>query len=93
MDDLKLVSIERHPAGEPGGERGWGGDVVVVTLNRPKVNALNADLLGELGQVAEACIADPPGALVVTGGGRHFAAGAEISDFTDEATRDRKSVV
>jgi enoyl-CoA hydratase len=87
VDDLKLVSIERHPAGEPGGERGWGGDVVVVTLNRPKVNALNADLLGELGQVAEACIADPPGALVVTGGGRHFAAGAEISDFTDEATR------
>jgi enoyl-CoA hydratase len=87
MDNLKLIGVERHPAGEPGGERGWGGDVVVVTLNRPKVNALNADLLGELAQVAEACIADPPGALVVTGGGRHFAAGAEISDFTDEATR------
>lgn len=87
MDDLKLISIERHLAGEPGGKSGWGGDVVVVTLNRPKVNALNADLLNELGRVAEACIDDPPGALVVTGGGRHFAAGAEISDFVDEATR------
>ena len=87
MDGLELIGVERHPAGESGGERGWDGDVVVVTLNRPKVNALNADLLGELGRVAEACIVDPPGALVVTGGGRHFAAGAEISDFTDEATR------
>ncbi|HCV37085.1 MAG: enoyl-CoA hydratase-related protein [Acidimicrobiales bacterium] len=87
MDDLQFIRVERHPVGETGGERGWGGDVVVVVLDRPKVNALNADLLRELGQIAEACTVDPPGALVVTGGGRHFAAGAEISDFTQAVTR------
>ncbi len=87
MLDLDLIRIDRHPAGAPGGERGWGGDVVVATLDRPKVNALNADVLADVLALAEACSADPPGALVVTGGGRHFAAGAEISDFTSEDTR------
>lgn len=61
--------------------------VAVIRLNRPKVNALCAALLDELRDVALALTADPPGAIVVTGGERIFAAGADISEFRgpDEA--------
>jgi enoyl-CoA hydratase/carnithine racemase len=55
--------------------------VAVIRLNRPKVNALCAALLDELRTVAERLQADPPGAVVVTGGERMFAAGADISEF------------
>ena len=61
--------------------------VAVIRLNRPKVNALCAALLDELRAVAVQLQADPPGAVVVTGGERIFAAGADISEFggPDEA--------
>jgi enoyl-CoA hydratase len=61
--------------------------VAVIRLNRPKVNALCAQLLDELREVAEGLQADPPGAVVLTGGERIFAAGADIVEFKgpDEA--------
>jgi len=61
--------------------------VAVVTLNSPKVNALSTALLARLGQVADELTSLPPGAVVVTGGERIFAAGADISEFggPDEA--------
>lgn len=61
--------------------------VAVVTLNNPKVNALSCALLGRLHEVARDLTANPPGAVVVTGGERIFAAGADISEFggPDEA--------
>lgn len=55
--------------------------VAVIRLTRPKVNALCAALLDELKAVAEQLHADPPGAVVLTGGERIFAAGADISEF------------
>ncbi len=55
--------------------------VAVITLDRPKVNALNADLLNRLHQIAARLTDDPPGAVVITGGRRVFAAGADISEF------------
>ena len=55
--------------------------VAVVTLNNPKVNALSRELLVELQAAASDLTADPPGAVVVTGGERIFAAGADISQF------------
>ncbi|MGZ4730153.1 MAG: enoyl-CoA hydratase/isomerase family protein [Acidimicrobiales bacterium] len=55
--------------------------VAVITLNHPKVNALSAALLAELRAVADGLKADPPGAVVITGGDRIFAAGAEITEF------------
>ena len=55
--------------------------VALVSLNNPKVNALSQALLGELYEVAAALTADPPGAVVLTGGERLFAAGADISEF------------
>ena len=83
MDDLELLQLTRHDV--DGG--GPDNHVLVIALNRPKVNALSTALLHEILQVAEACTADPPGAVVVTGAGRFFAAGAEISEFTDPTTR------
>jgi enoyl-CoA hydratase/carnithine racemase len=67
-------------------ERGDDG-VAVITLDNPKVNAISAELRGQLRAAAEALTADPPGAVVITGGDRIFAAGADISEFggPDEA--------
>ena len=79
MRAFDLLRLDHHAAGE--------GDVVVVTLDRPKVNALDTLLLIELLEVAQAFAAEPPGAVVLTGGGRHFAAGAELRDFADPVRR------
>jgi enoyl-CoA hydratase/carnithine racemase len=75
---MALVELERRDDG-----------VAVVTLNNGKVNALSGALLGELGAVAAELTAAPPGAVVITGGDRIFAAGADISEFggPDEARR------
>lgn len=61
--------------------------VAVVTLSNGKVNALSRAVLAELGQVAAELTEDPPGAVVLTGGDRIFAAGADIAEFggPDEA--------
>jgi enoyl-CoA hydratase/carnithine racemase len=50
-------------------------------LNRPKVNALNAAIAQDLRRVAEDLTDDPPGAVIITGGPKVFAAGADISEF------------
>lgn len=65
-----LVLVERRDDG-----------VVVLTLNNPKVNALSRELLADLQAAAEDLTANPPGAVVVTGGDRIFAAGADIGQF------------
>ena len=62
-------------------------DVVIATLDRPKVNALDTALLLEIGELAGALHAEPPGALVLTGGGRHFAAGADLTGFAGPPLR------
>ena len=55
--------------------------VAVVTLNNPKVNALSQALLIELHAAAIELTQNPPGAVVITGGPRLLAAGADISEF------------
>jgi enoyl-CoA hydratase/carnithine racemase len=61
--------------------------VALVRLDNPKVNALSTALLGDLAVVAQALHDDPPGAVVITGSERIFAAGADITEFKgpDEA--------
>lgn len=70
MSEPTLVRVER---GEDG--------VTVVTLDNPKVNALSTSLLRQLEAVALDLTNDPPGAVVLTGGDRLFAAGADVSEF------------
>ena len=56
------------------------GKVGVITLNRPKqLNALNSQLMVELGLALKAFDADPDiGCMVITGSEKAFAAGADI---------------
>ena len=61
-------------------ERGDDG-VALVQLDRPKANALSVALLEELAETARTLVRDPPGAVVVWGGERIFAAGADIAEF------------
>jgi len=76
MADFELLTLERRDDG-----------VAVLTLANGKVNALSRELLAEIGVAAAELAADPPGAIVITGGDRLFAAGADISQFggPDEA--------
>lgn len=55
----------------------------VVTLANPKVNALCTELLEELAAAAVAISQELPRAVVVTGGPKVFAAGADITEFAD----------
>ncbi len=63
--------------------------VAIVTLANGKVNALSTAVLAELHAVVRRFADDPPGAVIITGGPRIFAAGADISEFSgpDEARR------
>ncbi len=69
-------------------ERGDDG-VAVVRLQNGKVNSLSSEVLRQLRAAAEELTADPPGAVVVTGSERIFAAGADITEFggPEEARR------
>ena len=68
-----FVSVERRPDG-----------VALVRLDRPKANALSTSLLSQLRQACAQLEADPPGAVVVWGGRRIFAAGADIAELQSE---------
>ena len=70
MADEQFVRVERGDDG-----------VATVRLDRPKVNSMSIALLEQLRDAADGLIADPPGAVVVTGGERVFAAGADIEEF------------
>jgi enoyl-CoA hydratase len=63
--------------------------VAIVTLNSPKVNALSQAMLARILEIAKDLTANPAGAVIVTGGDRLFAAGADITEFggPDEATK------
>lgn len=64
------VTVERRP-----------DQVALVRLDRPKANALSAEVLAQLQSTAEDLTADPPGAVVLWGGRRIFAAGADIVEL------------
>jgi len=58
--------------------------IATLTVNRPdKLNALNAATIGELGAaIEEAQARDDVAAAILTGAGRAFVAGADISELT-----------
>jgi enoyl-CoA hydratase/carnithine racemase len=65
-----FVTVERRP-----------DDVALVVLDRPKANALSAAVLAQVQAVATELRDDPPGAVVLWGGRRIFAAGADIGEL------------
>ncbi|GMV04148.1 MAG: 3-hydroxybutyryl-CoA dehydratase [Gemmatimonadota bacterium] len=72
MSDLRYIRLE------------WDGDLAVVTVDRQdKLNALNADVIAELGQVFEGLRADDKvrGVLLTGAGDRAFVAGADIGEL------------
>ncbi len=75
---MSLVELDRRSDG-----------VAVVTLNNGKVNALSGALREELLAVALDLSSDVPGAVVVTGGPKIFAAGADISEFGGQVEAQR----
>lgn len=70
--ETEFVSVERGP-----------DDVAVVRLDRPKMNALSTGMLAQVRSVFTALAENPPGAVVVWGGQRLFAAGADVGEFSD----------
>jgi enoyl-CoA hydratase len=70
----ELLTLERRDDG-----------VAVVTLRNGKVNALSRALLAELEAAVGELSTDLPGAVVMTGGERIFAAGADINEFGGHA--------
>jgi enoyl-CoA hydratase/carnithine racemase len=66
----QFVTLERRDDG-----------VALIRLDRPKMNALSGELLAQLRAVVDELAADLPGAVVLWGGPRIFAAGADVSEF------------
>ena len=66
------------------------GKVGIITLNRPKqLNALNDQLMTELGTALKAFDADPAiGCMIVTGSEKAFAAGADIGAMASYSFAD-----
>ncbi|MBX7117517.1 MAG: enoyl-CoA hydratase/isomerase family protein [Gemmatimonadaceae bacterium] len=62
--------------------------IATVTINRPdKLNALNARVIGELDRMFAALAArDEVGAVILTGAGRAFVAGADIAEIAEAAS-------
>lgn len=72
MSDLRFIRVE------------WDGDLAVVIIDRQdKLNALNADVVAELGQVfAELAADDKVRGVLLTGAGeKAFVAGADIGEL------------
>ncbi|MGH9205518.1 MAG: enoyl-CoA hydratase/isomerase family protein [Acidimicrobiales bacterium] len=68
-------------------------NVAVVRLDRPKMNALSTVLLTQLEVLATQLTADPPGAVVIWGGTKIFAAGADVTELGGPAEARRISEV
>jgi enoyl-CoA hydratase len=66
--------------------------VATLTVNRPdKLNALNAETIGELDRAIDEVRSRPDiGALVLTGAGKGFVAGADINELAQQSPLDAK---
>jgi enoyl-CoA hydratase len=67
-----FVTVERRP-----------DDVALIRLDRPKANALSGAVLAQLHAAVASLHEDPPGSVVLWGGRRIFAAGADIVELGD----------
>jgi enoyl-CoA hydratase/carnithine racemase len=74
---MSLVGIERE------------GEVAVLRLNRPeKLNAISSEVERALHEALASDAVRTSGAVIVTGEGRAFSAGADISEFEGRSPED-----
>ena len=63
--------------------------LAVITLNRPEArNALSPDMVSELGRIIADCARTEIRAVMITGTGGSFCAGADVKDFVDNLEGD-----
>jgi len=67
--------------------------IATITVNRPdKLNALNDALMRELGAAIDEAVArNDVGAVLLTGAGRAFVAGADIAELADQSAVEGKA--
>jgi enoyl-CoA hydratase len=80
MEQLEFVTIDRTAA------------IATVTIQRPdKLNALNARVIADLGRAfADLAGGEPVRAAILTGAGKAFVAGADISEMAAMSTAEAK---
>src|SRR4051812_44829567 len=68
--------------------------VATITINRPdKLNALNDQVIAELGVAIDSCRADVNvGGIILTGAGRAFIAGADIAELSKHGAMAAKAL-
>ena len=84
MTDLKHVRVE------------WDGDIAVVTIDRrEKLNALNADVIQELGEVFGGLREDDGvrGVILTGAGDKAFVSGADIRAIRQRPPHTHKGTV
>ncbi len=66
--------------------------IATITVNRPdKLNALNGETIAELGEAIDRVREDDAvGGVILTGAGRAFVAGADISEMADQSALDAR---
>ncbi|HEY0971311.1 MAG TPA: enoyl-CoA hydratase-related protein [Gemmatimonadales bacterium] len=66
--------------------------IATITVNRPdKLNALNGETIAELGEAIDRVRGDDSvGGVILTGAGRAFVAGADISEMADQTPLEAK---
>ncbi len=67
------------------------GFIAILKLNNPPVNAICSDLLDELDEKLDELEESDARCLIITGEGKHFAAGADIKEMKDMPPKEAES--
>ncbi len=67
--------------------------VASITLDRPPANALSTAMIEEIRSAVELASSDGSGALIITGAGQFFAAGADVKEMAQIRAGDIENVV
>src|SRR5204862_6784487 len=73
-------------------ERTVGEGVLLLSLDRPPVNAMDLGLLNELNTRLERLARDPPSALVIAGRDNVFSAGVDLKPVPSYGEEERRSM-
>ncbi|MFN2594703.1 MAG: enoyl-CoA hydratase/isomerase family protein, partial [Actinomycetota bacterium] len=85
----EFVNIERPGNGTPNSALGGAVAIATIRLDRPKVNALNIEVVEGLDETCVQIEADATiRAVVVYGGDRTFSAGADLNEMAEGSPDD-----